>query len=156
MVIQRWQSVLLFIAAIAMFSFSFLSLGQVQLPDYTLNFTTMGFCIEGDSTDNASSGFYMQTWLFFIVSIMSGILPLINIFLFRNLKLQKTLCLIGILFILAAVSIGCAYGYCSFEGYSVSWSSLIIAPLLALIATFMARRRIISDERLLKSADRIR
>jgi hypothetical protein len=43
MVIQRWQSVLLLVAAVAMATFSFLSLGQIQLSDYTLNFTTLGF-----------------------------------------------------------------------------------------------------------------
>lgn len=156
MVIQRWQSLLLFIAAVAMFAFSFLSLGQVQLPDYSLNFTTLGFTIEGNSTGDSLTGYYMHTWCFFIVSLMCGILPLINIFLYRNLKLQKTICLIGILFILAAVSIGCGYGYFAFDGYAVSWSSLIIAPALALIAIIMAYYRINADQKLLKSADRIR
>ena len=156
MVIQRWQSILLFIAFVAMTTFSFLSLGQVQLQDYTLNYTTIGFSIEGVSTNEAPSGDYIHTWIFFIISIMCAIIPLINIFLFKNLKLQKTLCLIGILFILAAVSIGCGYGYCTFEDASVSWSSLIIAPLLALVATIMAYARINSDQRMLRSVDRIR
>lgn len=156
MVIQRWQSVLLFIAAVAMFIFTFLSLGQVQLPEYSLNFTTLGFCIEGQPAAGQPSGFYMHTWLFFIVSIMCGVLPLINIFLFRNLILQKKICLIEILFLLACISIGCGYGYCSFNGYSVSWSSLIVAPGIALVATLMAYARIRADQRLLKSADRIR
>ena len=39
MVIQRWQSVLLLIAAVVMGCFTFMSLGQVQLPDYTCNLT---------------------------------------------------------------------------------------------------------------------
>lgn len=155
MVIQRWQSLLLLIASFAMFTFTFLSLGQIQLPDYTLNFTTLGFKIEGETTGGIS-GYYMHTWSFFIVALMSGIFPLINIFLFRNLNLQKTICLIEILFIIASISIGCGYGYSSIEGYSVKWSSLIIAPILALIATFMAYTRIRSDQKLLRSADRIR
>ncbi len=156
MVIQRWQSVLLLVAAVAMATFSFLSLGQIQLPDYTLNFTALGFFIEGEATNGAASGYYMHTWPLFIVSLMCAIIPLINIFLFKNLRLQKTLCLIGILFILAAVSIGCGYGYCAFEGAAVSWSTLIIAPLLALIADIMAYSRINSDQKMLRSVDRIR
>ena len=156
MVIQRWQSVLLFITVVAMAAFSFLSLGQVQLPDFTLNFTTFGFYIEGISTNGSASGYYMHTFPFFIVSIISAIIPLINIFLFRNLRLQKSLCLVGILFILAAASIGCGYGYCTFADTHVSWSSLIIAPLLALIATLMAYARINSDQKMLKAVDRIR
>ncbi len=156
MVIQRWQSVLLLIAVIAMSLFAFLSLGQVQLPDYTLNFTTLGFSVEGELTGGDLSGMYMSTWPFFIISIMCAIIPLINIFLFKNLRLQKTLCLIEILFIIAAISIGCGYGYCTFENQHVSWSSLVVAPVIALIATAMAYGRINSDQQMLRSADRIR
>ena len=51
MVIQRWQSVLLLIVAALMGSFTFLSLGQIQMPEESLNFTTLGFEIEGIPTD---------------------------------------------------------------------------------------------------------
>ena len=81
MVIQRWQSVLLFITVVAMAAFSLLSLGQIQLPDFTLDFTALGFYIEGISTNGSASGYYMYTLPLFIVSIMSAIIPLINIFL---------------------------------------------------------------------------
>lgn len=155
MVIQRWQSVLLFIVALAMAAFTFMSLGQVLLPEYSLNFTTLGFCIEGE-TIGGQSGLYMQTLPFFIVSLMSAIIPLIDIFIFKNLRLQKTLCLIELLFLFATIAIGAVYGYSTFVGFSVSWSSLVIAPFLAIIAIVMAYTRISSDERLLRSADRLR
>ena len=73
MVIQRWQSVLLLIVAALMGSFTFLSLGQIQMPEESLNFTTLGFEIEGIATDGAQSGFRAHTWIFFIVSLMSAI-----------------------------------------------------------------------------------
>lgn len=156
MVIQRWQSVLLLITGVLMACFTFMSLGQVQLADYSLNFTTMGFTIEGEATDGAITGTYMSTWPYFIVSLMSFILPLINIFLFKNLPLQKTMCLVTLLFLVAVVSMGAAYGYCVFDGADVSWSSLIIAPFLAIIADVMAYQRISSDQRKLRDADRLR
>lgn len=156
MVIQRWQSVLLLIAAVMMACFTFLSLGQVQLPEYTCDFTTLGFEIEGQSTDGAPSGFVMHTWWLFIVSIVSALIPLINIFCYRNLRLQKMVCLIEILFILAAVGCACITGYQSFEGAEISWSSLIIAPVLAFVADVLAYNRICADDRKLKSADRLR
>lgn len=156
MVIQRWQSILLFIVAGVMACFTFMSLGQVQLPEQTLDFTTLGFTIEGVATDGAPSGYLEHTWAFFIVSLMSAIIPLVNIFLFKNMKLQKTLCLIEVLFLLALTAIGCAYGYWHFDGYQVSWSSLIVAPLLAFVADIMAYNRICADQRLLRAADRIR
>lgn len=156
MVIQRWQSVLLFIVAVVMACFTFMSLGQVQLSEYSLNFTTLGFTIEGISTNGAPSGYLFHTWAFFIVSLMSFLLPLINIFLYKNLKLQKRVCLIEVFFLIAVVAIGCAYGYYHFDNATVSWSSLVIAPLLAFVADIMAYNRICSDQRALRSADRLR
>lgn len=156
MVIQRWQSVLLLIAVVLMACFTFCSLGQIQLPDYTCNFTTLGFDIEGEATEGGPAGFVVRTWMFFILSVMSFIIPFIAIFCFRNMKLQKSLCWISILFIVAATVIGAVSGYTTFPDASVSWSSLIIAPLLAFIAVILAYNRIRSDERKLRAADRLR
>lgn len=156
MVIQRWQSVLLFLAAALMASFSFLSLGQIQLPEYSLNFTTLGFCIEGEATNGAPSGFVAHTWIFFVMSILCALIPLIAIFLFKNLKLQKKLCMFEVLFLLATAVVGAVYGYNTIDGGEISWSSMIIAPLLALIADVMAYNRISADQKLLRSVDRIR
>lgn len=156
MVIQRWQSVLLFIAAAVMACFTFMSLGQVQLTDYSLNFTTLGFTYEGIATDGAPTGYAFHTWPFFIVSLLSFLLPFINIFLFKNLRLQKRVCVIEVFFLLAVLAIGCTYGYYHFADAQVSWSSLIVAPLLALIADVLAYNRICRDHRLLRAADRLR
>lgn len=156
MVIQRWQSVLLLITAVMMACFTFMSLGQVQLTDYSLNFTTLGFTYEGEATDGAPSGYYLHTWAFFIVSLLSFILPFINIFLYKNLKAQKTVCAIEVFFLLAILAIGCVYGYYHFETATVSWSSLIIAPLIAFVADLLAYNRISADQKLLKAADRLR
>lgn len=156
MVIQRWQTVLLLAAAALMACFTFCSLGQIQLPDYTCNFTTFGFEIEGEATDGARTGFVVRTWSFFIVSLMSFVIPFLAIFCYKNLKLQKSLCWISILFTVAAAVIGGTVGYATFEGAAVSWSSLALAPLLAIIAVYMAYRRIRSDERKLRAADRLR
>lgn len=156
MVIQRWQSVFLLIATVMMALFTFMSLGQVQLQDYSLNFTTLGFTIEGISTDGAPSGYYLHTWSFFVVSLLSAIIPFITIFLYKTPGRQLTLCLIEILFMVALVCIGCYLGYYAIDGGEVSWSSIIIAPLLAFIATVMAYNYIKRDIKLLRAADRIR
>ena len=156
MVIQRWQSVFLLIVAVMMGIFTFMSLGQVQLQDYSLNFTTIGFSIEGESTNGAPTGYYCYTWPFFIVSLLSCVIPFINIFLFKNLRLQKRLCIIEILFLLSVLAAGCAYGYYQFSEAYVSWSSLIIAPLIAFVADVMAYNRISHDQRLLRASDRLR
>lgn len=156
MVIQRWQSVLLLIAAVVMACFTFMPLGQVQMSEYTCNFTTIGFEIEGTATDGGPSGYVMHTWGLFAVSLLSFIIPLVAIFCYKNLKLQKMLCVIEVLFLLTVTAMGCIYGYSTFDGASVSWSSLIIAPLLAFIADIFAYNRICADNRRLRAADRLR
>lgn len=156
MVIQRWQSVFLLITAVMMACFTFMSIGQVQLPDYSLNFTTLGFTYEGEATGGSPSGYYQHTWAFFIVSLLATVLPLINIFLFRNLKLQKTVCFIEVFFMLALLAIGCTYGYYHFDGATVGWSSVIIAPFIGLVSDLLAYNRISADQKLLRAADRLR
>lgn len=158
MVIQRWQTVFLLIVAAMMSCFTFCSLGQVQMPDMSLDFSTIGFSIEGEATDGAPSGYYMYTWPFFIVSLLSVVLPFIAIFLFKNMKLQKNVCSIEMLFIVALVVIGCLYGYDSeaFQGNSVRWSSVVVALPLALVADILAYNRISSDQKLLRSTERLR
>lgn len=156
MVIQRWQSVLLLIAAVMMACFSFASLGQVQTEDFSLNFTALGFTYEGEATDGAPQGTFLSTWYFFIVSLTTAILCLIDIFLFKNLPLQKKVCAIAILFCIASAAIAAGLGYTAIENYSVSWSSMALCPLLAVIACLMARNRMARDQKLLRSADRFR
>ena len=156
MVIQRWQSVLLLVVVVCMACFTFMSLGQVSTPGYELNFTTLGFSYEGEATNGAATGMMASTWIFFVVSLVSAIIPLITIFMFKNLKLQKTLCLVECLFIVAVIVIGACYGYDESLGAPVSWSSLAAAPFISLIADAMAYQRISADARTLRDADRLR
>lgn len=156
MVIQRWQSVLLFFAALMMGVFTFSSLGQVQTADFTLNFTSLGFTYEGVATNGAPTGYFLHTWYFFIVSLASALLMLLDIFLFKNFRLQKSVCCISILFAIASTAVAAGIGYYSVDGADVSWSTMAFCPLLAIFACIMALRCIRRDERLLRSVDRLR
>lgn len=157
MVIQRWQSVLLLVTVALMACFSFLSLGQIQTADYTYNFSCLGFYIEGEpAAPGVPHGFQVYTWFLFIVAVMGAVIPFVNIFLYRNLPLQKRMCLIEILFILSAICIAGWEGYRGIPGYECSWSTLAIAPFLALILSVMTWGLINKDHKLIKSVDRIR
>lgn len=156
MVIQRWQSLFLLLSCILMGLFSFFSLGQIQAPDFSLNITALGLCYEGEATGSGPSGCYMGTIYFFILSIMSAILPLISIFLYKNLPLQRKVCMVEVLFIIATIATGCYVNYTAVAGCTPQWSSLVIAPFLALILDIMAWYRIRKDHKLLRSADRLR
>lgn len=155
MIIQRWQSVLLLIAAAVMACFTFLSLGQVTTTDYTFNFTSLGFFSEGVTTGNGEE-INIPTWYFFMLSLTTTVILVIDIFLFKNLVLQKKICLVGILFIVASGAVGGCLGYsCIQDGY-MGWSSVALCPFIAIIAAILAYNRMTSDQRLLKAADRLR
>lgn len=157
MVIQRWQSLFLLFAAIMMGLFTFVTLGQVQLPDYTCSFTTLGFQIEGELTGSVPPEFPVYTWGFFVVSLLSMILPFINIFMYKNLKFQKTLCLIELLIILCVCTLTYLYGYNTFEESTINWNySMLIAPVIAFVATIMAYNGISHDQRILRESERLR
>lgn len=156
MVIQRWQSLLLLVAAVMMGCFTFFSLGQVTTQDFTFNFTSLGFSYEGEPTDGAPGGTYLSTWYFFAVSLTSAILLLIDIFLYGNLPLQKKVAWIGIIFIVASAAIAASLGYTTISGGTIGWSSVALCPLFALVSVLLALGRIQSDHNKLRSADRIR
>lgn len=157
MVIQRWQSVMLLIAGVMMGIFSFCSLGQIQAADYTFNVTAFGITREGIATapDEVTG---MNTVILFIVSLLAFILPLIDIFCYKNLKLQKKVALISSLFTVAAgVMVAfLASDFASDFGSKVDWSTFICAPVIALIGNLLAYRLISSDQKKLRAADRLR
>lgn len=156
MVIQRWQSLFLLLVCILMGCFTFMSLGQFQLTDFSLNFTTLGITYEGEATGGAPTGTYASTLYFFILSITSFILPFIAIFLFKNLRLQKIVCVIEAMFIIAVIACGILIGYTAVSDATPSWSSIVIAPFISLVLALMAYNGVRRDMNLLRSVDRIR
>ncbi len=157
MVIQRWQSVMLLIAGVMMGIFSFCSLGQIQTEAYTFNVTALGIFREGIATapDEATG---IHTLFLFIVSILSCLLPIVDIFCFKNMRLQKNVAIISALFTAAAALITTvtASGFASDFDSNVGWSTFICAPLVAIIGDILAFRLISSDQKKLRAADRLR
>ena len=157
MVIQRWQTVMLLISCIMMAIFSFISLGQIEATDYSFNITTMGICREGIATESGEAT-GVSTIYQFVVSLLASILPLIGIFCYRNMKLQKNLIIITILCtvtVAALVAFGASNFASAYEA-NPSWSVFIGTPLVALVADILAYRMIRSDEKKLRAADRLR
>lgn len=155
MVIQRWQSVLLLIAVVLMGCFSFFSLGQLQTPDTSYNFTALGLFPEGQSTASEAPQ-CISTWYLFAVSILSALLPLIAIFTYRKLPLQKTLCLLTVITLIGVICAAAVIAYQSIDGATISWSSWVCAPFISLIAVLMAYNRISADQRKIRESERLR
>lgn len=155
MVIQRWQSVLLFVAAAVMACFTFIPFGTVTTLDYTFNLTGLGFYEQGHPTDG-SQPMVIHTWYFFMLSLTTIVLLLLDIFLFRNIRLQQRICMVAILFIVADGCVGGLLGFRAIEGGQIWWKTTALCPFIALFTTILAYYRMAQDWALLKAADRLR
>lgn len=155
MVIQRWQTVLLFIAAAVMACFTFIPFGIITTEDYTFNLSGLGFYQQGEQSDGLSPMVF-HTWYFFMMLITTMVLLLIDIFLFKNLKLQQRVCMVCILFIVADMCVGGLLGFVAIEGGSVWWKTTIICPFIALFSSIFAYYRMAQDYALLRASERLR
>ena len=106
-----------------------------------------------------ASGEYVQSALWQgITIVLSAILPLIIVFLFKHRTLQIRLCGVELVLLLGDM----AYYMLSarvVENYELAASSLRIGavmPLVAIVLVAMAMRAIFRDELLVRSLDRIR
>lgn len=133
MVIQRWQSVFLLLAAIMMGCSCILplaSIGELQL--------TPG-----------SQPVYL------ILNALIAVLSFIAIFLFKNISRQKTVVKINFILIIASIVSAGIMIYITPEA-SIDWTGAPLLVICSLVMTLAAYRRISADENLLKSYDRIR
>lgn len=91
-----------------------------------------------------------------VLALLAVMLPLVAIFLYRNLRRQKLVCSIAALMSLFSIGYVVALSYL---GPNPESEVCIVAPVaMALSGIFdiLARRAIVHDEKLLRSADRLR
>lgn len=157
MVIQRWQTVLLFIAAAVMACFTFLPFGMITTQDVTYNLTGLGFYPQGEFT-GSNPPEVIHTWYLFMTCITTIVILLIDIFLYKNIRFQQKVCLVGILFIIADGCVGGLLGFVAFrtEGFQLWWKTPALCPFIALVGAILAYYRMSQDYALLKAADRLR
>lgn len=145
MVIQRWQSVWLLVAAICVALFCF-------LPMACISFTS-------PVADGNSATFMYPTdnWVILIVGILVTALLIINIFSFKDTRRQKLMTIVAIVLIavLAACAVLMVYGFQG-EGAKAEWMGSILLLAGAVVFALLAYRGIRNDEKLLKAADRLR
>ena len=131
MVIQRWQSVFLLLAAIMMGC-------SCMLPLATIGETTL---------TPASQPVYL------VLNALIAVLTLISIFLFKNLSRRKTV--VNIFLIVASI-ITAGIMIFSTADAAIDWTGAPLLVICSLVLTLAGYRRICADEKLLKSYDRIR
>lgn len=94
-------------------------------------------------------------WIHVVLLIISAAFGFYSIFVYNNRKIQAKFCLFNILFLVCwYILYFVLFKVEANESERLSW--YLVLPAVSLICYFLARRGIISDERLVRAADRIR
>ena len=150
--IQRKQSVYLLVSIILNAVCMFLPLVTYVSDKMGADSKLFNIAIKG--MDGSMDYVVCILFVLLLVSVMSSVL---NIFLYKNRKLQMKVCKLNMLLMVVWYA---AYMYFAFtgggEGASFSFSIAGAMPFVALIGQLLANNGISSDEELIRSMDRIR
>lgn len=134
MVIQRWQSMYLFLASIMMGIFCYLPLASQADIDFRP---------------------YQQP-VYLILNVLIAMLSLLAIFMYKNLSRQKTVVKVNAFLIAVSAIVGGIIVYMNMPHVEILWTAGPLLLFCSFLITIAAFRRINHDEKLLKAADRIR
>jgi hypothetical protein len=154
--LQRVQTIWLFLASTAILSLFFFPYLQI----YNLDGSIIALKITG--VQENIGGKIVQTEGFIaltIATVILSLIPFLTIFLFKNRKLQIKLCYLSILTILGfsfwlVQTAKQALGEVTLQ--SENYGLGVILPSLSVFFMILALRGIRKDEKLIKSADRLR
>jgi hypothetical protein len=149
MVIQRIQSVYLLIAVILMAVFAFFP---------ALSFELGGREFVYGALETGKVGATHIDPLMLMLIVLISLLAFIDIFLYKNLQRQMTVCFVDIILGLAMmVAIGIqAFVVGGREGVTLTWQWYLALPVLAIIFLMLAHKAMSSDKKKLRDADRLR
>ena len=153
--IQRIQTVYLFISAILVFLIFMFPLSEFLVNDsllYVFRYRGIYELVDGVETLVIKS--IPLAVLFGIILVIN----LISIFLYKNRSLQMRLTVFNIILMIGSLGLSYYYIYTAFNqfGAIVNYKLFSTFPLIAAILSYMALRGIRKDEKLVKSLDRIR
>ena len=139
MVIQRLQTVFLLLAAIVM--------------------GVMCFCVPiASSPVEGVAPLYVTDQLPLLILVaVSTVLLVVDIFLFKNLKLQMKVTKLIMFFVVAIMALGAfVLFYRLPEPFEALWIGATAMMVVAFVLTILAYRRMDADRKLLSSYDRLR
>jgi hypothetical protein len=153
--IQRIQSLYLFIALILIAVCFFIPVATVSFPTgdiYTFNLS--GFKI----LELKSTGIVYNSWSILITGLLICSLILVTVFSYKNRILQIRLCVYIMVF-----SIGLAfmlywmlYQFKKAQSVDIIYHITIVFPIISAILSFLAIKSIRKDDNKVKSYDRLR
>lgn len=150
--LQRKQTLFLLVALAALVACLMLPVGRYQATELGVDSAVM--CNLWIARAGAHD---LTPWPLFAILVTSSVLLLATIFTYKTRKLQSRLC-VGTFFLMLvwyAVYVLLTLNT-SIEGTTFSVSFAACLPLVAALATLWARKGILYDEWLVRSADRIR
>lgn len=149
MVIQRIQTLYLLIAAILMAVFAFFP---------ALTFELGGREFVYGALAAGKVGVTHIDPLMLMLIILITFLAIIDIFLYKNLQRQMTVCFVDIIIGLAMFIAICVQAYMvgTREGVTLQWQWHLILPALSLIFLMLAHKSMSNDKKKLRDADRLR
>ena len=159
--IQRVQTVYMLASVIAILTMHFFWLASFAIPEATFELNSLGLvcATKGFETDR-------MVWELFIVLLLMVALPLVNIFLYKNRKLQLRVLIYTI--ILNVLYYGLFFWECyRLKGEVAALSQggvvdvhynimMLVMPAISIFALIMAARGVIFDIALIKSLERLR
>ena len=149
MVIQRIQTVYLLIAIILMVVFAFFPALSFELGEKTV--------LYGALESGRAGAMHIDPLLLTLVILIS-LLALMDIFLYKNIQRQMTVCFVDIIIGIAMLVAICiqAFYVGNRDGWIVSWQWYLILPVLSIIFLMMAHKAMSRDKKKLLDADRLR
>lgn len=149
MVIQRIQTVYLLIAVILMVVFAFFPALTFELGDKTVLYGAL---------ESGRAGVMHINPLLLTLVILISLLALIDVFLYKNLQRQMTVCFVDIIIGIAMLIAICiqAFYVGNRDGWIVSWQWYLILPVLSILFLMMAHKSMSRDKKKLLDADRLR
>jgi hypothetical protein len=153
--VQRIQSVYLFLAAVIYFFMLGRPIAELQIDDTLfLQFYHLKIIPASDTAFQAISTWPVSVLIFTIMGI-----SFINIFLYRKRILQIRLCVFNIILMFGLV--GLIYFFTKYtlndlNGITSVFLWPIVVPFISIVLTYMALKGIQKDEALIRSYNRIR
>ncbi len=151
--IQRIQTLFLLGAAAVLALMLFMPLAEILTKDgVTFEAMSRGLVRQDGEV-------IVETWPVFILVLVTALLLFLNIFLFKNRKLQIRFCVYGIILAFGMIGLMYYFWVVIFRQLDVDsyWLRMaLIFPVVSIIFTYLAFRGIRKDEILVRSLDKIR
>ena len=150
--IQRIQTVYLLLAAVVSSICLFLPLGHFEPAAMGVGYRLFNF-YELDANHHIS----IRVLPLFVILVMQVVLSIYTIFKYTNRKRQMTLCTLSVVLLVAWYGVLVLFGYLlGHEGHTFHPQWTVSLPIVSCLFVLLARRSIVSDEKLVRAADRIR